>query len=173
MQPMKYRRVLALPNVEAGAVALLRVVVGTIFVVHGSMKLADIEGTVRLFAVYAIPLPQLAVYLAIAGEFVGGLGLLVGFLARWATVGTALTMFFAIVFVHAGRGLLSKNGGWEYPLTLLCASLFFMAHGAGVFSVDTLLRKLREQRRRPVVPAPALLKQERDADLRGEAELGG
>ena len=126
--------------------ALLRVTVGTIFVVHGAMKLSDVEGTARLFAVHGIPFAQLAVYLAIAGEFFGGLGLLVGFLARWAAVGTALTMVSAIVFVHAGRGLLSKNGGWEYPLTLLCASLFFMAHGAGVFSVDTLLRKLRDRK---------------------------
>jgi putative oxidoreductase len=152
---MKHWRGLALSNVEASAVALLRVVVGTIFVVHGAMKLSDVEGTARLFAVHGIPFPQSAVYLAIAGEFFGGLGLLVGFLARWAAVGTALTMVSAIVFVHAGRGLLSKNGGWEYPLTLLCASIFFMAHGAGVFSVDTLLRKLRDQKRRPVVPETA------------------
>jgi putative oxidoreductase len=125
---MKHRRALV-PNVEASAVALLRVVVGTIFVVHGAMKLSDIEGTVRLFAVHGIPLPQLAVYLAIAGEFLGGLGLLVGFLARWAALGTALTMLAAIVFVHAGRGLLSTNGGWEYVSLIQAQRDYFGGHG--------------------------------------------
>lgn len=133
---------------------LLRIVAGVIFVVHGAMKLSDVEGTARIFETYALPLPRLAVHLAVAGEFLGGLGLLVGFLTRWAALGTAVSMVSAIAFVHAGRGLLSRNGGWEFPLTLLCISLFFIAHGAGVFSVDVLMARLRSQRRRGVIPEP-------------------
>lgn len=146
---MDFRKALARPDIEAAAVTLLRIVVGVIFVVHGALKLSDAQGTARLFgAVYNIPLPQLAVYLAVLGEFFGGLGLLFGFLTRLAASGTAITMVLAIAFAHAGRGLLSRNGGWEFPLTLLCASLFFIAHGGGRFSVDALMRRLREHRKR-------------------------
>lgn len=152
---MHYRKAFTANRLEAASVVLLRVVLGVVFVVHGAMKLADVESTAHSFAlVYDVPLPQLAVYLAIAGEFLGGLGLLMGLMTRLAAGSAAVTMVFAIAFVHAGRGLLSRNGGWEFPLTLLCASLFFVAHGGGALSVDRLWRRLRGQRKHAVIEEP-------------------
>ena len=142
-------------RLQALTIALLRVVVGVIFVVHGAVKLSNIEGTARHFDVYGLPMPTASVYLAIAAEFVGGLALLVGLLTRWAALGTACTMVIAIAFVHVGRGLLSRNGGWEFPLTLLCVSLFFVAHGAGALSIDELLKKVRFRARQAPATEPA------------------
>lgn len=135
----------ALESRETMAFTLLRLAVGIIFVVHGAMKLSDISGTARGFAEHGIPLASFSVYLAIVGEFLGGLGLLIGLFTRLAACGTFCTMAVAIGFVHLGNGLLGRNGGWEYPLTLLLVSLLFISRGAGPFSVDALLKKSRSR----------------------------
>jgi putative oxidoreductase len=128
---------------EAVVVTALRAMVGLIFVVHGGMKLMDIPGTIQGFAQLGIPYPQYAVYLAIAGEFLGGLGILFGLLTRVAALGALSTMAVAIGYVHMGHGLLAKNGGWEYPLVLGLVALYFVTHGAGPASVDALIRRRR------------------------------
>lgn len=132
-------------------VTILRVAVGLIMAVHGSMKLMDIAGTAQGFGAMGIPYPQYAVYLAIAGEFLGGLGLMLGLLTRVAALGTLSTMAVAIGFVHFGHGLFAKNGGWEYPLVLGLVSLFFVTHGAGRVSLDAwFTRRTRRPRERRV-----------------------
>lgn len=129
------------------ALTLLRVAVGGIFVVHGSMKLGDISGTAAGFAQAGIPMPELAVYLAILGEFFGGLGLLLGALTPLAAMGPVLVMACAIWFVHRGNGLLNQNNGWEWPLTLLLVCLFFSVHGPGPISIDELVMRFRRRPR--------------------------
>ena len=126
---------------EDTAVTLLRMAVGLIFMAHGWGKVIDVAGTAQNFASLGIPEPHIMVYVAIAGEFVGGLGLLLGFLTRIAALGTMFTMLVAIMAVHMGHGLFAKNGGWEYPLVLALVSLFFVTHGARVFSIDALLAR--------------------------------
>jgi putative oxidoreductase len=128
---------------EDVAVTVLRVMVGVILAVHGAMKLMDIPGTIQSFAHLGIPYPQYAVYLAIAGEFFGGLGLLLGLLTRLAALGVFFNMAVAIGYAHLGHGLLAKNGGWEYPLVLGLIALYFVTHGAGPASVDALAKRKR------------------------------
>lgn len=128
---------------EDVAVTALRVVIGVIFAVHGAMKLMDIPGTVQSFGQLGIPYPEYAVYLAIAGEFFGGLGILFGLLTRVAALGAFCSMAVAIGFAHLGHGLLAKNGGWEYPLVLGLVALYFVTHGAGPASVDAFIQRKR------------------------------
>lgn len=129
------------------ALTLLRVAVGVIMTVHGGMKLGNPQGTISTFSEMGIPFPELSTYLAVAGELAGGLGLLVGLLTRVAAVGPVLTMAAAIGFVHLGNGLLSDNGGWEFPLLLLIASLVFVFEGGGPFSVDALMQQMKSRKR--------------------------
>jgi putative oxidoreductase len=121
------------------AMAALRVAVGAIMVVHGWAKLQDVAGTAQSFYQLGLPAPQALVYLAIAGELFGGLGLALGFLTRIASLGPMCTMVVAILTVHLGHGLLAKNGGSEYPLVLLLVSGFFAINGGGRFSLDGAL----------------------------------
>ena len=123
------------------ALTVLRVGVGLIMAVHGWAKLSDVAGTTQSFAHLGMPAPQLMVYLAIAGELLGGLGLAVGLLARVAALGPACTMLVAILTVHGSHGLLAKNGGFEYPLVLLLVSGFFALNGPGRLSLDALIAK--------------------------------
>src|SRR5688572_32355780 len=88
---------------ESFTVMLLRGLVGLIFVLHGWGKVTDIAGTVQTFQKLGIPEPQVMVYVAIAGEFFGGLGLLLGLFTRIAALGTLCTMLVAIITVHFGK----------------------------------------------------------------------
>jgi putative oxidoreductase len=159
---MHFRHERTMQRGEPLAITLLRLAVGVIFVVHGTLKLSDIPGTTQAFISYGVPLPGVATYLAISGEFLGGLGILVGLFTRAAALGTLLVMLGAIGFVHAGNGLLGRNGGWEYPLVLSLVSMLFISHGAGSFSIDALRKRLRkrpaeqkvEQKARPVTSRP-------------------
>jgi putative oxidoreductase len=123
------------------AFAILRIAVGGIMAAHGWAKLSDIPGTAQSFAHLGIPAPQALVYAAVAGEFLGGLGLVAGLLTRVAALGPMCTMIVAILTVHIGHGLFAKDGGYEYPLLLLVVSLFFAFNGAGAFSIDAMLEK--------------------------------
>jgi putative oxidoreductase len=125
------------------ALTLLRVALGGILMVHGWQKLTDIPGTVASFTSLGIPGPEVCVYLAILGEFFGGLGLVLGALTPLAAVGAMFTMAGAIYFVHREHGLLSQHGGFEYPLVILLTALYFAAHGAGPVSVDALAARHR------------------------------
>ena len=127
---------------------LARVILGVVFFAHGAQKLLGWFGGHGLNATIGMFRDQLGIpaplaYLAIAAEFFGGLGLIVGFLARVAAVGVAVTMAVAMVKVHLQHGFFlnwfgDKQGhGFEYHL--LALALVVIVHGAGAFSVDRAL----------------------------------
>lgn len=136
------------PKAATLALTLLRVGVGSILMAHGWQKLTAIPEHVSSFASLGIPNAKLAVYLAILGEFFGGMGLVLGALTPLAALGIVLTMGAAIYFVHRSNGLFAQGGGWEYPLTILLVGLFFVAHGAGPLSVDGIVAAARHRRLR-------------------------
>ncbi len=132
---------------EAITFNVLRIVLGVIMTVHGGMKLANPEETAAAFSSMGIPFAEVSVYLAVAGELLGGLGLVFGLLTRAAAIGPALTMVAAILFVHLGNGLLASNNGWEYPLVIFLLALHYAFRGPGSFSVDALLARMRSEKR--------------------------
>jgi putative oxidoreductase len=88
-----------------------RVVLGVAFFVHGSQKLFGwfgghgLSATIKTFRdQMGIPAPL--TYLAIAAEFFGGLGLIIGLLTRVAALGIAITMVVAMIKVHLKFGFL-------------------------------------------------------------------
>lgn len=130
---------------EPVVLALLRISTGVIMATHGWQKLTDIPKFSEIFANMGFPNPDIMVYLAIAGEFFGGLGLIVGFLTPLAALGVASTMAMAVLKVHWNNGLLASNNGFEYPMTLFFVALFFVVRGAGCISLDALIfRKKKE-----------------------------
>jgi len=120
------------------AVTLLRISTGVIMVMHGLDKIHDIPAWTNQLTSLGVPSPQIMAYLAIAGEFGGGLGLLVGLLTPIAALGIMSNMAVAIFKVHWHNGLAAKNNGFEYPLTLFMIGFFFFCYGAGPVSLDRL-----------------------------------
>jgi putative oxidoreductase len=129
------------------ATIILRLVLGVIFFAHGAQKMLGwfggygFSGTMGFFT-GAMHIPAPLAFLAIAAEFFGGLGLVLGFLTRIAAFGIAVNMLIAIVMVHRGFGFFmnwtgaQKGEGVEYHLLVLAMTVFLMARGAGAFSVD-------------------------------------
>ena len=121
--------------------AALRIVTGVIMTAHGWSKLTDLASWQNKVADLGIPYPELAAYLAIAGELLGGLGLIFGLLTRVASVGVISVLAVAIFTVHLDNGLLAQNGGFELPLLLLVSALFILITGPDRLSADTFLRR--------------------------------
>jgi uncharacterized membrane protein YphA (DoxX/SURF4 family) len=91
-------------------------------------------------------IPALFAFLAIAAEFFGGLGLIVGFLTRIAAFGIAVNMLVAIAMVHSSVGLFmnwsgtQKGEGFEYHLLVLAMTAFLIIRGAGAYSIDRAIQ---------------------------------
>jgi putative oxidoreductase len=126
------------------ALAILRVVVGIVFLAHGGQKLFvfGFDGVTGAFTQMGAPLPQITAPMVALLEFFGGLALVAGLLTRFAAVGLALVMLGAMVLVHLAAGFFAPNGV-EFPLTLLAASAALAFAGAGRFSLDHLIAARR------------------------------
>ena len=137
------QRILATDN-GAGALAL-RVPVGVIFAAHGAQKLFGwfggygLEGTGQFFGSIGLTPGYLMALLAGLVEFFGGLALVFGILVRPAAAALAFAMLIAVFAVHWSKGFFASNGGYEYALALLAASVALVLTGAGRFSVDRSL----------------------------------
>jgi putative oxidoreductase len=129
------------------ATAILRLVLGVVFFAHGAQLMLGwfgglgFSGTMGFFT-GTMHIPAPLAFLAIAAEFFGGLGLILGFLTRIAAFGIAATMVATIAMVHAAFGFFmnwsgaQKGEGFEYHLLVLAITLFLMIRGAGAFSID-------------------------------------
>jgi putative oxidoreductase len=135
---------------DSTATLILRLVLGIIFFAHGAQKMLGwfggfgFSGTMGFFTgMMHIPAPF--AFLAIAAEFFGGLGLIVGFLTRIAAFGIGVNMLVAIAIVHHAFGFFmnwsgaQKGEGFEYHLLVLAIVVFLMIRGAGALSVDRVL----------------------------------
>jgi putative oxidoreductase len=122
--------------------AILRVVVGTVFVAHGGQKLFvyGLDGVAGSFGQMGIPAAGLFGPLTAFAEFFGGLALVAGLLTRLAAAGTTAVMAGAIAFVHAKAGFFLPAGS-EFALTLLASSALLALTGAGRYSLDALIAR--------------------------------
>ncbi len=121
---------------------VVRILVGIIFVAHGSQKLFGafggygLEGTGQYMASLGLTPGYLMALLSGSAEFFGGLGLVVGLLARPAAVVLAATLVVAIFSVHISHGLFMANNGYEFALALLGGVVAVLIEGAGKLSLD-------------------------------------
>jgi putative oxidoreductase len=137
-------------------IALLRVVVGFAFFMHGQQKLFQmgIGGVSGFFASLGIPAPELAAVAVSLIETVGGLALILGVLTRVAGVLLAADMLVAMLLVHRPNGFYAGDGGIELVLVLGAAALALAFTGPGALAVDTLL-PFRRGSRAGNAPNPA------------------
>jgi putative oxidoreductase len=123
-------------GLQSWGLAVLRVTVGIVFLVHGYQKLFTFgfHGVAGMFGHMGIPLPAFFAVVVTLVEFVGGLLLIVGVATRIAAAFIAIEMLGAILFVHAKHGFFNP-GGVEFPLTLLAASICLVMAGGGALSL--------------------------------------
>jgi len=128
--------------------ALLRWIVGVVFLVHGGQKLFvfHFAGTAAFFTKAGIPLPDVSAVVVTLVEFLGGAALILGLGSRVAAVLLAVNMQGAICFVHARNGFFLQSGGYEYALVMLVSNLSLAFIGPGICALDNLLSKRRQPR---------------------------
>jgi len=126
---------LALPQQTSPALgaSLLRIALGLMWLSHAIMlKLMTfgIAGLAAWMGTQGLP-PGLAWPLVIA-ETLGGTLILLGLHGRWASL-ALLPVLIGATVIHAGNGWVftSANGGWEYPVFLLVASVAHILLGDG------------------------------------------
>ena len=136
----------------------MRLLVGFGFIEHGFAKLSrGPDAFTGILQQLGVPLPQVATWLTIATELVGGLALLLGAFVVWASIPTAAVLIVAMVTVHLPYGFssvkllsVSASGaqfgpvGYELDLLYLAALLLLALQGPGPLSIDDLRqRRLR------------------------------
>jgi putative oxidoreductase len=131
------------------AVTVARVALGVVFFGHGAQKLlgwfggSGLKNTLQTMS-RQLGLPSAPALAAIAAEFFGGLGLILGVLSRIDAAAIAVTMVVAIGMVHGRHGLFmdwygnKKGNGYEYHLLAIALALVVMVQGGGAFSLDQL-----------------------------------
>src|SRR5438094_9719008 len=115
---------------DSFAAAIVRLVLVVVFFAHGAQKMLGwfggfgFSGTMGFFT-GTMHIPAPLAFLAIAAEFFGGLGVILGFLTRIAAFGIAANMVVAIGAVHGALGFFmnwtgsQKGEGFEYHLLVL------------------------------------------------------
>ena len=139
-----------LATVDDNTLTLMRLILGVVFFLHGSQKLLGwfggfgFSGTMNFFtSMLHIPAPFAVV--AICAEFFGGIGLILGLLARVAAFGIAVNMVVAVLMVHFANGPFmnwygnQKGEGYEFHLLALALAIPIIIRGAGAFSVDGVI----------------------------------
>ena len=124
-------------------IALVRLAVGVVMVVHGVGKLfgagpsaTGLDQFAGFIGGMGVPLPTLAALGVALVETVGGLFVLVGFLTRYAAALFAADMLMATLLVHLPNGFAVSDGGYEFTLTLFLVALALVLLGSGSLSVD-------------------------------------
>jgi len=121
------------------AALVLRVSLGVMYIAH-SLVLKHftftLPGTAQFFE--SLGLPGALAYLTFWAELIGGVLLLTGIGTRVVAMGL-IPILVGAAWVHAGNGWVfsAANGGWEYPVFLIAASLVLALLGSGRFALRT------------------------------------
>lgn len=116
--------------------AILRIISGLLFACHGTQKLfgwpPSEHGTVKI-----------ASLLGVAGiiELVGGLLIAVGLITGIAALICSGEMAVAYFMAHFPSGLIPLQNHGELAALYCFLFLYIAAHGGGIWSVDSVLRR--------------------------------
>jgi len=139
---------------EDYALTIARLVLGMLFFIHGDQLMLGwfggygLSGSMKFFT-QGLGIPAPFAFLAICGEFFGGLMLIVGFLGRVAALTIICTMAVAVAKVHWQFGIFmnwfgtQKGEGFEYHLLAITIGVVIALRGSGALSLDRLLARLR------------------------------
>jgi putative oxidoreductase len=112
--------------------ALMRMVVGFLFLWHGAQKLFGIPGPMPGEA------PAYVIYIAGPIELVGGAMVMIGLFTSWAAFLCSGLMAAAYWIAHGMNALLPIQNRGELAALYSFIFLFISAHGGGIWSVDAV-----------------------------------
>lgn len=118
-----------------------RVLMSWLFIPAGFGKIAGFAGTVGYATSVGMPLPQVAIAVALVVELLGGIALLVGLKTRWVALALAGFTAVATFFFHNYWALPADQQMMQQLLfnknvAVVGGLLAFAAFGAGAWSLD-------------------------------------
>jgi putative oxidoreductase len=111
------------------ALLVMRLVLGAIMIAHGYHKVFG-GFHHHMEMVGSLGIPRWLAYLSAGTEFFGGIAIVLGLFARYASLAFLIEMAVAIWKVHFKNGL-TGNGGFEFPLALAAIAFALMCFGGG------------------------------------------
>jgi putative oxidoreductase len=145
-----------LENKADAAVLILRLTVGVVIFAHGAQKLLGwfggygFDGTMHYFT-DTVGLPYLIGFLVIIGESLGMIALAIGLLTRFTAVSLVVIMAGAFFVDHAQHGFYmnwfgqNAGEGYEYDILVVGAAVAIAVLGAGRYSLDAWVARLRSE----------------------------
>lgn len=137
---------------QSWSLLVSRLALGVVILPHGMQKALGLfggygfSGTVGFF--HSMGMPYLIGTLVILAEFVGSIGVLLGFGTRFMAFSILLTMSGAAVLGgHINNGFfmnwfgMQKGEGIEYFILVIGLALALLISGSGRFSFDNLISK--------------------------------
>jgi putative oxidoreductase len=134
----------------------LRLTLAVVLFPHGAQKVLGwfggqgLEPTLQYFQ-YDLGIHLVFGILAIAAEFLGAIGLFIGFLTRIAAFAVAVEMVVAVYLVHLQSGFFmnwmgqQKSEGFEYHILVFGICLALMLKGGGLWSIDRAIVRHRHK----------------------------
>jgi putative oxidoreductase len=130
--------------------AVARIALGVTMFPHGAQKVLGWfggDGLTRTLDLFTeqLGIPTALALLAIAAEFLGGIGLVTGALSRVAAFGVACVMIVATFKVQLHNGLFMNwtghqaGEGFEFDVLALALAVIVLLKGGGAWSLDRLL----------------------------------
>jgi putative oxidoreductase len=125
------------------AALVIRVAAGAVMLPHGLQKLGLMGDGMNPAAVVGffgtMGIPAFIAYLVIVAESVGAVGLILGFLTRFAAASLGVVMLGAIALVHGKNGLSMATNGYEYHVLYIAMMIMLVMRGGGAWSIDGLI----------------------------------
>jgi len=115
--------------------ALMRMVVGFLFLWHGSQKLLGFPMGMPAGA------PPFIIYGAGPIELIGGILVMIGLFTHWAAFIASGEMAVAYWMVHGHRALLPIQNQGELAVLYCFVFLFIASQGGGIWSVDAVRKQ--------------------------------
>lgn len=117
---------------------LLRIALAAMWISHALLKILvfTMPGTAQFFQ--SVGLPGVLVYPVVLAELAGGAAILLGWHGRYVSLLLSPILLVA-AWVHLPNGWVftAPNGGWEYPVFLLVASLVHVLIGDGRWALNS------------------------------------
>lgn len=127
--------------------AVLRIVLGLIFLVHGLDKFqTGLDQVAMWFS--SLGLPGVLAYLVAWLEVIGGIALIIGFQTRFFSGAFILLLVGALFSVKLSAGFLGdgSSAGYEFDLALLAIAIHLLNVGpASRYSLDFYLFQRKDQ----------------------------
>ena len=125
----------SLSSYNSQGYALMRIVVGFLFLWHGSAKLFGFPS--------AMPpgIPAFITYIAGPIELIGGALVMIGLYTRWSAFLASGLMAFAYWMAHGTKDVLPIQNGGELAALYCFVFLFISTQGSGIWNVDAAQKR--------------------------------